>query len=320
MKILVTGANGYIGARLCEFLSMQGFDIIAVCSSSIPEKKEWVEKIDRFIIGDIRNEWTIKEIVAAKADVILHLISLDHHDSELNPNLVSQVNVQPTWNILDKLSSGNTLKKFIYFSTIHVYGKNQNQLVDESQIVTPFNAYGLTHALSEEIVNYYHRKTEIDCINIRLSNSYGEPIFHDAKCWSLIVNDLSKSAYVNKKIVLRSDGSAMRDFVHFSDICKGIRSLITDHKRLENTMHFCSSNTISMLEVALNVKEVYKSRYGDDIPIYINSDILFNEEEFKKDNRLIKVSNDRAKNRSLSFKKELKEGINDLFIYLEDYA
>ena len=65
------------------------------------------------------------------------------------------------------LSKG--LKKFIYFSTIHVYGKNQNGFVSENQTITPFNAYALTHALSEEICNYYNRKTEtnvliLDCL------------------------------------------------------------------------------------------------------------------------------------------------------------
>ena len=225
MKIVITGASGYIGSRLCLFLSEKGHDITAVCSSKIPQQKGWTEKVKQFIVGDIRDEVIIENISKLKADVIIHLVSLDHHDSEKKPSFVSEINVQPTWNLLDACTAKG-LKKFIYFSTIHVYGKNQNGFVFENQAITPFNAYALTHALSEEICNYYNRKTETECINIRLSNSYGEPVFLDAKCWSLIINDLTRSAFENKKIILNGDGSPIRDFIHYSDICNAIDSLV----------------------------------------------------------------------------------------------
>jgi len=317
MKVVITGASGYIGARLSLFLSSIGHDVTAVCSKKIPQKKGWTEIISKFIIGDIRDSKTIDAICNEKADAIIHLISLDHHDSEGNPDFVSQVNVQSTWNLLDK-NVANELKKFIYFSTIHVYGKNQLGSVKETQNVTPFNVYGLTHALSEEICNYYNRKTNIACTNIRLSNSYGEPVFFDAKCWSLIVNDLTKSAFVNKRITLKSDGSAIRDFIHFSDVCKGVEILLLDeNSRTENTMHFSSSNSITMLDVAVAVKEVYKQKYNEDVPIFINE----NEEWVaakKTTEGANEISNSLAKKSLIDFKKELKDGINDLFIYLED--
>lgn len=318
MKIVVTGASGYIGSRLCLYLAEKGHEITAVCSSKTPQKVGWTELISQFIIGDIREESTLKSIASVHAEAIIHLISLDHHDSEKAPNLVSEVNVQPTWNLLNLCLAEYPVKKFIYFSTIHVYGKNQKGLVFENQKVTPFNAYGLTHALSEEICNYYHRKTATDCINIRLSNSYGEPVFHNAKCWSLIVNDLSKSAFLDKKIVLKGDGKATRDFIHFSDICKGVASLIESESTIgdENTFHFSSSQSIRMLDVAIEVKEVYKKKYGIEIPIFINS-----TQEWTPDKIIQKTSNSilnsLAKRYSIEFVKELKEGIENIFTYLE---
>ena len=264
MKVAITGASGYIGSRLCLFLADNGHDITAVCSSKIPQKIGWTEKVKQFIVGDIRNEKIIEKISNSKVDVVIHLVSLDHHDSEKKPSIVSDINVQPTWNLLDACSKKG-LKKFIYFSTIHVYGKNQNGLVHENKPVTPLNAYGLTHALSEEICNYYHRKTDTNCINIRLSNSYGAPVFYDAKCWDLIVNDLSRSAFLNKKIVLTGDGKAIRDFIHFSDICKGIESLIESESIIENIFHFSSSKSISMIDVAIEVKKVYFQMYFESL-------------------------------------------------------
>lgn len=318
MKIVITGASGYIGSRLCLFLAGKGHDITAVCSSEIPKKKGWTDLISNFIIGDIREEITLKSIANVHAEAIIHLISLDHHDSEKKPNFVSKVNVQPTWNLLNLCLDVSPVKKFIYFSTIHVYGKSQGGLVLENQKVSPFNAYGLTHALSEEICNYYNRKTDTDCVNIRLSNSYGEPVFYNAKCWDLIVNDLSRSAFLDKKIVLKGDGKAIRDFIHFSDICKGVESLIEDESIIgdENIFHFSSSKSTSMLDVAIEVKKVYYQMYGVEIPIYINSvQKWISEKTIQNTNN--SISNNLSKKHNIEFVKELKDGIKDVFTYLE---
>ena len=320
MKIVITGASGYIGSRLCLFLSENGHDITAVCSSKIPQQKGWTEKVKQFIVGDIRDEVIIENISNLKADVIIHLVSLDHHDSEKKPSFVSEINVQPTWNLLDACTAKG-LKKFIYFSTIHVYGKNQNGFVSENQSITPFNAYALTHALSEEICNYYDRKTETECINIRLSNSYGEPVFFDAKCWSLIVNDLTRSPFENKKIILSGDGSPIRDFIHYSDICNAIDSIVNNNIKNENTFHLSSSNSITMLDVAIKVKEVYFEIYAEEIPVYINKNQHLSEFITNKNiSKLNSISNNLIEHYSFNVVKNLKDGIKDLFFYLENQS
>ena len=318
MKIVITGASGYIGSRLCLFLSEKEHDITAICSSKIPQQKGWTEKVKQFIVGDIRDEGIIEKISNSKADVIIHLVSLDHHDSEKKPNYVSDINVQPTWNLLEACTAKG-LKKFIYFSTIHVYGKNQGGHVIENQKVTPYNAYALTHALSEEICNYYNRKTETECINIRLSNSYGEPVFLDAKCWSLIVNDLTRCAFENKKIILNGDGSPIRDFIHYSDICNAINSLLDKNIKYDNTFHLSSSNSITMLDVAIKVKEVYFEIYGEEIPVFINKNERVTEFITNKNSTKVNsISNTLIGKYSIKIDKKLKDGIHDLFKYLQN--
>jgi len=317
MKVIITGASGYIGARLCLFLAQIGHEVIGVFSKNIPQKEGWTELLYHSIIGDIREEKTINLISEVHADAIIHLVSLDHNDSEKEPNLVLDVNVKPTWNLLNSCTK-NGLKKFIYFSTIHIYGKKQKGFIDETQKKTPFNAYGLTHALSEEVVSYYNRKTDTSCINIRLSNSYGEPVFYDAKCWSLIVNDLTRSAFLEKKIVLNGDGKAMRDFIHFSDICIGISGLLeSEESPKKSTFHFSSATSISMLDVAVEVQKEYKNIYGLEIPIFINK-VEEYKSEIKNDEKSSNViSNSLAESYGISFLKGLNFGINDLFNYLE---
>jgi nucleoside-diphosphate-sugar epimerase len=318
MKIVITGANGYIGSRLTKFLSQNDHQITAVCYPTIPDIKKWDVSNVSFLLGDLRSEETILKIADINADAIIHLVSLDHNESERDPNFVTGINILPTWNLLNKCSS-TKLKKFIYFSTIHVYGKNQSGIVDESQKSTPFNAYGLTHYLSEEILNYYNRKTNVECINVRLANSYGEPVFEDANCWTIIINDLCRSAFYKKEIRLRSNGKQVRDFIHYSDICRNINELLLlNDKELEsNILHFSSGNSISMLDAAAQVQSVFFEKYGYLIPIYINSDELWNvEPKFQPIADII--SNELTKNMGLTFEKSLSCGIEDLFKYFEE--
>jgi len=318
MKIVITGGNGYLGARLSMFLAEQGFEIIPLCYPEIPPDLNWTNIMYKVLKGNITDKNTINEIVSVNPDVIIHLISFDHHESEKNPQEVALVNVLPTWNLLNACSDLN-LKKFIYFSTIHVYGNSLNGYIYENQIPSPLNAYGLTHYLSEEIGNYYNRKTSIDCINIRLSNSYGEPVFPDANCWTLIVNDLCRTAYLHQEIRLKSEGSALRDFIHYSDICNGVHTLLTDRSPLaekKRTMHFSSGKSISMLEVAKTVRDVYNQKFGRLLPLFINGNELWVNEELPS-NQHVNVSNELAKSYEINFSKELLEGILDLFNYLE---
>ena len=313
MNIIIVGASGYIGSRLSVYLSRKGYKVTAVCRNIPVFQKYWKNEIHHFIFGDIDDNRVINEIISVKADVIINLVSLDHHESEIDIEKSMKINFKPTLNILDR-SINNNLKKYIYFSTIHVYGKNQFGIIDESKEPSPSNFYGLTHNISENICNYYHKNFDINCINIRLSNSYGEPIFSNDKCWNLIVNDLTKSASKNKKIILRSDGSAVRDFIHFSDICNGIDKIININSFNENTFHFSSSKSITMLTLASIVKEIYYKQFKLKIPIYINETDLLKKIDKTEVNS--KIDNSLAQKYGIRFNKGIKDGIRDLFNFI----
>ena len=141
-KILITGACGYPGARISKLLAEKGHKITALDSYDPSFHKEWKSLMDKVIVGDIRDETIISNLADKNFDVAIQLISLDHYKSENNPNFVSRINVMPTWNLLDSLTR-NGLEKFIYLSTVHVYGNLPNENITEEHHPNPENAYGL---------------------------------------------------------------------------------------------------------------------------------------------------------------------------------
>jgi len=162
------------------------------------------------------------------------------------------------------------------------------------------------------------RKTDTDCINVRLSNSYGEPVFSDANCWDLIVNDITKTAFKEKKIVLKSNGSATRDFIHYSTICSSVKELLKISTTFSemNTIHISSGYAHSLLQVASIVKTVYQERYKQNIDIYINGTELVTKKIHSK-NPKNTFSNKYITSLVNQNQISLNVGINNIFSYLE---
>jgi len=313
-KILITGGSGYIGSRLSLYLSQKGFDIIPLCNSKIPDNREWIQSMHIVLQGDLRDQATLNKIEAVRPDAIIHLVSLDHNQSGINFQETLQVNVQSTWELLS-LSATIGLEKFIYFSTTQVYGQTSENVVTENTKLQPINAYGLTHKMSEDLVDFYKRSKNLDAVSLRLSNSYGEPVFHDANCWSLVVNDLCKMAFENKMIVLNSDGNAAKDFIHYSDITDVIYQLLLSKESNSGIYNLSSGNSVTLLELAFEVQKIYKELYGVELNIFI-----------KKNQLVSTLSRTKFKNRIPNVRlmqivsynsMSIQEGIRSLFKYLE---
>jgi nucleoside-diphosphate-sugar epimerase len=307
-KVLITGGSGYLGSRLCLYLANQGYAVTALCHSKPLNNEVWTAKMDSVVFGDIRDEKFVNELAEINFQIVIHLVSLDHHDSNGVPSFVSSVNIIPVWSLLD-IFSKKGLEKFIYFSTIQVYGPVQGEKVVEQHHLNTQNAYGLTHHIGEVICDYYNRNSSVECHIARLSNSYGAPIFEENNCWWLVINDLCRMAYLNHEIVLQSDGSPLRDFIHGWDVCSAVQCII-ETKSLHSCYNISSGITLSIMDIALKVQEVYVQRFGKELRITAAVGVNRPPSPYQMDNSLI---------RSIGFetKWSLKDGINDLFDFLE---
>jgi nucleoside-diphosphate-sugar epimerase len=314
-KILITGATGYIGAKITLHLKNQGYNVIALCRTINEDIKQIYKGIE-IIQGDLCDTNFYEEISQLEGiHTIIHTVSLDHHQTQQYPvHVVANTNVNPTWLLLDQFTQKG-LKNFIYLSTVHVLGKLPSAIITEKALANPMNKYALTHFLSEKIVNYYNSATKTACINARLSNGYGTPVFHNNNCWWLVVNDLCKMAFYERKIVLQSEGTAQRDFLHISDVAYGMEVLI-ENKCQDNIVNLSSGVTYSLLEVAHLIQSVFYSKYNNLIPVFRNGTEL--SIDFSDSSKKFIIENNLLKSIGFNPKTTLSKGIEELFNYFEE--
>jgi UDP-glucose 4-epimerase len=110
----------------------------------------------------------------------------------------------------------------------------------------------------------------------RLSNSYGYPMDKNIKRWTLLVNDLCRQAVVTGKMVLMSSGKQKRDFISLGNATEAVRYFLFEisDKWKDGLYNLGSGKTISIIDMARNIKYFYFKKYGKRIELRLrdNSD------------------------------------------------
>lgn len=177
MKVLVTGAAGFLGDRLVKALlaGVEGLPEVSTLIAAdvaLPRRSsEAAEAGDRRLdsrIGTITDEAFIRSTVGSDVDVVYHLAAVLSGQSEAEFDLGMQVNVDATRSLLEACRRLKNPPRFVFSSTAAVFGGAPSDVVSEQSAVLPQSSYGTAKAVAELLVNEYSRKGFIDGITCRL--------------------------------------------------------------------------------------------------------------------------------------------------------
>ncbi len=262
-KVLILGSSGYIGSFLVNGLKKK-YKVIAHSRKKIVNR-DFNKGIFKKIYGDIRNRSTLEKIIKLKPDSIIFTISLNHFASEKNLNTSINNNYNTLKNLTNLLIKKKIYSKIIYFSTMQVYGREyKKKIIDEKYKKKINNIYSLTHSMCEDLL--LKLSGELKSHSLRLSNAYGMPVLKNINCWWLVLNDLCRSAKKNGKITIKSDGTALRDFIALEDILKIVDKLIIKNISAP-ILNVCSGKTFSIKEIAIKISK--NPYFTKKIPIEI---------------------------------------------------
>jgi len=256
MKILVTGAAGFIGFNFSKFLlEKTNLDVIGVDNLnnyySVNVKKSRLQVLKKFknfgfVKIDITNKKKLEKIFKTKIDAVFHFAAqAGVRYSIKNPRAYIESNTLRFFNIID-FSIKNKVKKIFYASSSSVYGESKKFPLKESDSINPKNIYGLTKKNNEEISELLSKYANISCIGLRFFTVFGE--------WGrpdMLINKYLKSIFYKKeKFYLNNFGHHTRDFTYIKDINKILFNLLKKKRFKGHTVfNICSNKPIKITKI-----------------------------------------------------------------------
>src|SRR6476659_6361418 len=155
MRILVTGAAGYIGSALVRALgSDAGHGVIATDQTAMPFQSS--------VVGNIAYPQFARSLITPEVDVVFHLAALVSGGAEQNFELGTKVNLDATRDLLEACRLGARAPKFIFASSIAVYGGDLPDPILDATPAVPRLSYGTHKLVCEKLIDDYSRRGYVD--------------------------------------------------------------------------------------------------------------------------------------------------------------
>ena len=256
-KILVTGADGFIGSHLTEMLLAKGCKVKALSQYNSFNNWGWLEGMEHpnleVVTGDVRDPHFCKHIMK-EVDVVFHLAALIAIPySYVAPDSYIDTNVKGTLNICQAaLEQG--VKRIIHTSTSEVYGTAQYVPIDEKHPLQPQSPYSASKIGADAIAMSFYNTFKLPLTIARPFNTYGPR----QSARAVIPTIITQIANGIKEIKL-GDLTPTRDFNFVKDTCRGFIQLAECDKAIGETVNIGSNFEISVGETLELIKKLMNS-------------------------------------------------------------
>ena len=257
-RVLVTGADGFIGSRLVEMLVSKGYKVRALSQYNSFNNWGWLEdtpckdKIEIFT-GDIRDPHYCKYITK-DIDIIFHLAALIAIPySYVAPDSYVDTNIKGTLNICQAAKENGNIR-VIHTSTSEVYGTAQYVPIDENHPTQPQSPYSATKIAADAMAMSFYNAFNLPVTIARPFNTYG-PRQSARAVIPTIITQISNGI---KEIKL-GDVTPTRDFNYVDDTCRGFIALAECDESIGETVNIGSNFEISIGDTLNLIKELMNS-------------------------------------------------------------
>lgn len=263
MNILITGGLGYVGGRLADHLSVREPACKVTLGNVSVKVPAWAGKFRVLRLDVLEKASLAAAFGSGKIDAVVHLAAVNDLVCARDPELALDVNTKGTYNVLEAAAAAG-VKRFVYFSTFHVYGPAAAGTITEATPAMPAHPYATTHRAAEDLVNYFRTYKGLKTLIFRLSNAFGCPMHKEVDTWTLVFNDLCRQLATTGSIILKSPGTQHRDFIPLGDVAEAVRRFLFDipEKWGDGLFNLGGGGSISILEAARRIERVYEAKYG----------------------------------------------------------
>ena len=250
-KILVTGAEGFIGSHLTELLVKEGYDVRAMVQYNSFNNWGWIDTFDKDIkdkldifLGDVRDPNGVRTAMEG-VDAVFHLAALiaipySYH----SPDMYVDTNIKGTLNILQAARDLNT-KRILVTSTSEVYGTAKYVPIDENHPYQGQSPYSATKIGADRLAESFYRSFNLPVTIVRPFNTFGPRQSARAVIPTIITQLLD-----GKKEIKLGSLTPTRDFNYVKDTARGFLEIYKSDKTIGEEINIATQKEISIGELA----------------------------------------------------------------------
>jgi UDP-glucuronate 4-epimerase len=252
MRVLVTGAAGFIGTTAAAAFLAAGHDVVGIDvltdyydpARKVENLRTTVEAGMEFIEADLL---TIPlEPLLQRVDAVIHLAGQPGVRGSWGESFDDylQLNVHATQRLLEACRHAPNVARFVYASSSSVYGQAEAYPTDESMVPRPYSPYGVTKLAGEHLVSLYRENYGVPGVSFRFFTVYGprqRPDMAFSRFFDAVLSDRPVTVY--------GDGTQIRDFTFVGDVVNALVAATTHAGGLPAVMNLAGGSSVSVLEV-----------------------------------------------------------------------
>lgn len=256
--VLVTGGAGFIGSNIADDLLTQGYDV-SVFDNFSTGIEENLPKAIKLYKGDTSQQNDLEKVFQNKFDVVFHIAGCASTiNSFTNPLSDIYANFIGTVNIVNKCVE-NKIPRFIYASSMTVYGHPEKLPINEEHPTKPISYYGITKYAAERYVHATAERTDLpfslNATTFRMFNVYGErqSLTNPYQgVMAIFIGNLLRG----ETVTIFGDGKQSRDFIYIKDVSKAWIDSIDNKKTFGNVYNLGFGQDISLHQLVETIAKI----------------------------------------------------------------
>jgi GDP-mannose 4,6-dehydratase len=259
-RVLVTGADGFMGSHLTERLLNEGARVsIYVRGNSVTGTTQYQFKnlqahTDRFesiLTGDIGSQDAVALIRKNKPDTIFHLAADAYVPNSFeHPREVFETNLWGTINVLEAVRGMDQVQRVVCTSSSEIYGTALYAPIDEKHPLNPSSPYAASKVAADRVAYSYFNTYQLPVSIIRPFNTFGPRHTYD------VIPKFLKLALTGKPMTVHGDGSQTRDFTYVDDMVEAFLVMGSHPKALGAAVNFGTGIDVSIKHTAEAIREI----------------------------------------------------------------
>jgi UDP-glucose 4-epimerase len=257
MRILITGAAGFIGTHLAGRWAESGIPLVLLDRSNAPEIESLRRRGTPFLKEDIRNWKNLLNELVGVTHIVHLAATVSILQCETQPETSYENNIMATQAALEL---ARTIKaNFIFASSAAVYGNCASQSTEDMKLA-PANLYGLAKWQGEQLCELYGKRYGVPWAAFRMFNVYGSASSRSS-IYASVIPAFIQAALVGGALTIYGDGEQRRDFVYIGDLPDMYLQLINQIEKLGNRiLNLGTGRSVSVKELAALILSLTNSK------------------------------------------------------------